>query len=252
MSYRFDAEARGISRQVRSAVQTELDRYDAQSRDALRSCALTNPTARKRWLTRMVNADPSLFLAIDRAKRSREIEIFMAWFVVAQAPQRLAIGSRSIRGSVRRGDFEYVRELDLCLSAHAQERLVRRLGLHTPGQQLDALKRIWFAMFASYCATMARLMRERGRVLDGPDDAKDVGIGGVFYVPCGAGESSVPPTGLAVVAFPDPFLAEVVTVLDRDQLNDGEQQTILNRWKDWPAAAPLLGELEARRHGAEL
>ena len=66
-------------------------------------------------------------------------------------------------------------------------------------------------------------------------------MGRYFYLPCCAGPRTEPSAGLAIVAYRKVLVGEVVTVLDRDQLDD-EQAAILARW---PGAAPLLHEVEA-------
>ena len=74
-----------------------------------------------------------------------------------------------------------------------------------------------------------------------PASADAIGAGRWFYMPCCAGPRSEPSRGLAIVHHVSVLLGEVITVLDRDQL-DAEQERILALW---PGPAPLLHEIEA-------
>jgi hypothetical protein len=188
------------------------------------SGSLRNPRARQRWLSRLQDADPCCFMAIDQAQRSREIDIQLAWFVVTREPERLAITSMSVRGSGRRNVLERYHGLNLDLSGHAQERMVHRLGL---ADARTATRRAEVHLGGDV------LQPRRDRAVQGRSRKSvetrrtSASAGGST---CRAEPGTDPPTGLAIVALSEMALGEVVTVLDRDQLDD-EPQGILERWR---------------------
>ncbi len=228
----IDAEARGIARQARAALREASERHKREVEAALFSGSPANPKSRARMLARMKAVDPTLFVAEDRAKRSRDIYITLAWFVVTDEPQRLGITSLFITGAVRGWKLDTVPNLDMHLSAHAQGRMVQRLGLRTLTQQLAALEYMWRAMQATIVAT------------DVATDPENLGVGRNFYIPCGPALGAGP-LGLAIVAHSEPLFCEVITILDRDQLGD-EQQAIMDLWLS-QSRLPTLQETEAKR-----
>ena len=191
----------------------------------------------------MVGAYPSqrsdVFLAADRSTRSRDVNLILAWnSLTAERRQRLAVGSLLIAGSSRRGDIDTVDGLDMVLGIHAQGRLVERLGLRSLDAQRAALARCWLAMTNSISASAMRFRETHGQ----PANESVVGTHRYFYFPCCDGPRSEPSRGLAIVHHSAVLLGEIITVLGRDQLFDGEQERILARW---PGPTPLMDDVEA-------
>ena len=105
-------------------------------------------------MKRLSAGDPGFFLAADRATRSRDVNLVLGWTTLTpEQPQRLAVGSLVIGGSVRRGEIDPIDGLDMVLGIHAQGRLVERLKLRTVDEQRAALCRAWLAMANSINAT---------------------------------------------------------------------------------------------------
>jgi hypothetical protein len=126
--------------------------------------------------------------------------------------------------------------LDLVLSDHAQQRLVRRFGLRTHDRQIRVVEDLWCSMYAS----IFNAINKAAATAADPQEPARAGVGRQYYLPIFV-DRGEPPAGLAVVAYDEPLLGEVTTVLDRDMLWP-EQEAVLARW----AAAtepPLLDEI---------
>ena len=110
--------------------------------------------------------------------------------------------------------------------------------MRTLDAQRAALCRAWLAMTNSISESAERFWQLHGL----PASAEALGVGRYFYFPCCAGPRTEQSRGLAIVHHVSVLLGEVITVLDRDQLDDAQERVL----RLWPAAtAPFLHQVEA-------